>query len=90
MKRHILAEIYHPEEGRRIIPVPLSINFERDRTTKKICLQPKVKRYGLVFDKRAVEKGTGKTYPFGYVRLANSMKCKHKIDLNEGVNLRTL
>ena len=71
MKRHILAEIYHPEEGRRIIPVPLSINFERDRTTKKICLQPKVKRYGLVFDKRAVEKGTGKTYPFGYVRLAN-------------------
>lgn len=55
MKRHIIAEIKDPEKERRNIGVPVSLNFGTNRTTKKMCITPKVKKYGLVFDKRVVK-----------------------------------
>ena len=70
MKQHILAEMYDPQEERKTIDVPLSINFERNRTTKKIRLEPKVKKYGLVFDKRVIktEDCTSRLYGYESVR----------------------
>ena len=49
MKRHILAEIKNPEKERGPTAVPVTINFNTKRTTQKICLTHKVKKYGLVF-----------------------------------------
>ena len=40
MKHHILAELNDPEEDSRTLEVPVSKNFEINRTTKKICLRP--------------------------------------------------
>ena len=40
MKNNILAEIYDPNEERRTIDAPVSVNIERNRTTKKIRLEP--------------------------------------------------
>lgn len=66
MKNNILAEIYDPKEERRIIDAPVSVNFERNRTTKKIRLEPKVKKYGLVFDKRVIKTEDCTSRPYGY------------------------
>lgn len=66
MKRHILSEIHDPEEERTAIPIPVSLNFDTNRTTKKICITDKVKRYGLVFDKRVIDRSTCMSYPYGY------------------------
>lgn len=66
MKKHTLAAIHHPEEERRTTPVPVSLNFDTNRTTKKICIRPKVKRYGLVIDKRVIKPEDCSNRPYGY------------------------
>ena len=65
-KQHILAELYDPDEERKTIPIPVNPNFEKDSTTKKICLTEKVKRYGLVFDKRVIKSDDCSSRPYGY------------------------
>ena len=65
MKRHILADIKDQGEEQRTIAVPLSINFDINRTTKKICLTLKVKKYGLVFDKRVIKTMDCSSRPCG-------------------------
>lgn len=47
--------------------------FQRDQTTKRIRLIEGVKRYGLVFDKRAIDRSTYKSYPFGYSRILDDV-----------------
>ena len=66
MKQHILAEICDPDDERRTIPIPVNANFEKYRTTKKICITDKVKCYGLVFDKRVIDHNTCRSYSYGY------------------------
>lgn len=69
MKQHILAEIYDRDDERRTIPIIANPNFEKNRTTKKICLTDKVKRYGIVFDKRVIKSddcSNCMSYPYGY------------------------
>lgn len=66
MKHHILAEIYDPQDERRTMDVPLSISFERNQTTKKTRLEPKVKKYGLVFNKRVIKTGDRSSRPYRY------------------------
>ena len=34
---------------------------------------PRVKQYGLVFDKRVVEVATRSSYPYGYERIGNEV-----------------
>ena len=34
---------------------------------------PRVKQYGLVFDKRVVEAVTRSSYPYGYERIGNEV-----------------
>ena len=55
MKRHIFAQIKNPGDESQTIAVPVSINMDKNRTTKKVCLTPKVKKYRLVFDKRVIQ-----------------------------------
>ena len=66
MKRHILAEIKNPRDEPQTIAVPVSINMEPNRTTKKICLTPKVKNYRLVFEKRVIQTKDFSSRPYGY------------------------
>ena len=66
MKANILAEIDHPVEERRLIPVTNPNHFKRDNTVKSIKLVEHVKRYGLVFDKRVIYGNSKRSYPFGY------------------------
>ena len=66
MKQHILAEIYDPDDERGTIPIPVNSSFEKDKTTKKICLTNNVKRYGLVFDKRVIKSEDCSSRPYGY------------------------
>ena len=74
MKRHILAEIKDPREDARTITVPVSINFETNRATKKICLTPKVKEYGLVFEKREIKTEDFNSRPYGYEWIGDTLE----------------
>ena len=64
IKDHVLGAL----AGNEIQPiaVPVSINMVTDRTTKKICLTPKEKRYRLVFEKRVVNTKDCTSRPYGY------------------------
>ena len=74
MKRHILAESKDPREDARTITVPVSINFETNRATKKICLTPKVKEYGLVFEKREIKTEDFNSRPYGYEWIGDTLE----------------
>ena len=66
MKKNILSELNDPQEERRVIKVTNPIHFKRDTTNKSIKLVHQVKKYGLVFDKRVIDKESKISYPFGY------------------------
>lgn len=64
IKEHVLGALRGDEI--RPIAVPVSINMVTDRTTKKICLTPKEKKYRLVFEKRVVNTKDCKSRPYGF------------------------
>ena len=66
MKKHIIGAIDSPGKVLEPIAVPVSINMVTDRTTKKICLTPKVKNYRLVFEKRVINPVDCTSRPFGF------------------------
>ena len=74
MKHHILLELNDPEEESRTLAVPVSKNFEINRTTKKVCLRPKVKKYRLVFDKRVVVTEDFSSRPYDYEWISESFE----------------
>ena len=43
--------------------------FDRDQTNKRIRLIEREKQYGLVFDKRVIDRTTRMSYPYGYFRI---------------------
>ena len=47
--------------------------FHRDQTNKRIRLIRREKKYGLVFDKRVIDRTTGKSYPFGHARIRDEV-----------------
>ena len=62
-------ESQYPErvvEQCRTIPITIPDYFERDQVTKKIQLTERVKKYGLVFDKRVIDPATRVSTPYGY------------------------
>jgi len=65
MNENILNELDEPLDERRVMPVPVSDFFERDQTTKKIKLTQRVKKYGLVFDKRVIDRASRVSTPYG-------------------------
>lgn len=68
MQHHIQQELTSPLESRRLMEITIKNYFVTDNTNKTVRLKDLVKVFGVNWDKRVVEKGTGVTYPYGYVR----------------------
>ena len=66
MKENLLEELANPLDQRRNIPVVNPNFFTRDSASKQIRVGPRTKQYGLVFDKRVVDRQTFQSYPYGY------------------------
>ena len=66
MKDNVLAQLETPQESRRSIDVVTPYYFKRDLEKKQIQVVPRVKQYGLVFDKRVVDVVTKASHPYGY------------------------
>ena len=69
LRDNILKELDDPQEERRNITLVDKNFFHRDQTNKRIRLIEREKKYGLVFDKRVVDRATRKSYPYGYARI---------------------
>ena len=46
-----------------------SYYFQRDLEQKRIKVVPRIKQYGLVFDKRVINMDTKSSYPCGYEKI---------------------
>ena len=66
LRQNVLEELVDPQDQRRSIPVTNPYFFTRDAATKRLRVMPRTKSYGLVFDKRVVDRNTFKSYPYGY------------------------
>ena len=69
MLNHIQLELKDPEESKRQLKTTICNHFVRNSKVKNIHLEDMVKVFQVNWDKRVVEKGTGVTYPYGYVRM---------------------
>ena len=72
MMQHIQRELMNPFQCRRVMHIDINNHFVRENTHKPERLQDLVKVFGVNWDKRVVEKGTGKADPYGYVRLGSN------------------
>ena len=61
MKDNILAELENPLD-------------QRDLEQKRIKVVPRIKQYGLVFDKRVIKTDTKSSYPYGYERIGEEVE----------------
>ena len=73
LRDNILKELDDPQEERRNITLVDKNFFHRDQTNKRIRLIKREKKYGLVFDKRVVDRATRKSYPYGYARIQSEV-----------------
>ena len=71
MKENILSELDSPQDSRRNLNTPYY--FKRDLEKKQIQVVPRVKQYGLVFDKRVIDVDTKSSYPYGYERIGDEL-----------------
>ena len=69
MLNHIQLELKDPEESKRQLKTTVFNHFVRNSKVKSIHLEDMIKIFQVNWDKRVVEKTTGVTYPYGYVRL---------------------
>lgn len=74
MKANILKELDEPLQERRQIAIEIPDYFNRDQVTKKIRLIKRVKKYGLVFDKRVIDAATRVSTPYGYNWFGNEVE----------------
>ena len=65
MKDNILSELETPQDSRRALNIVTPYHFRRDFEQKQIRVVPRVKQYGLVFDKRVVDVATKSSHPCG-------------------------
>lgn len=73
LRDNILKELDQPQNVRREIKLVDENFFHRDQTNKQIRLIEREKKYGLVFDKRVIDRTTRKSYPYGYVRIRDEV-----------------
>lgn len=66
MMQHIQQGLANPLHCRRLINIDIKDHFVRDSTDKTVSLKDLVKILGVNWHR---QKGTGITYPYGYVRL---------------------
>ena len=69
MMEHIRKELTDPQEKRRLMEIEIKNHFVRDNKNKTVSLTDLKKIFRINWDKRVVERGTGATYPYGYVRM---------------------
>ena len=65
MKDNILSELETPQDSRRTLNIVTPYHFRRNLEQKQIQVVPRVKQYGLVFDKRVVDVATKSSHPYG-------------------------
>ena len=73
MKDNILSELETPQESRRTLNIVTPYHFRRNLEQKQIQVVPRVKQYGLVFDKRVVDVATKLSHPYGYKRIGDEI-----------------
>ena len=66
MREKLLEELTNPLDQRGNIPVVNPYFFTRNSASKQIRVGPRTKQYGLVFDKRVVDRQIFQSYPYGY------------------------
>ena len=69
MKDNIISELDTEQDSRRNLNIATSYHFRKDLEKKQIQVVPRVKQYGLVFEKRVVDVATKSSYPYGYERV---------------------
>ena len=69
MKDNILAELENPLDHRHPTNVVTPYYFQRDLEQKRIKVVPRIKQYGLIFDKRFINMDTKSTHPYRYERI---------------------
>ena len=69
MMNHIQQELTNPLESRLVMNIEIKNHFVRGNTYETVGLKDLIKVFGVNWDKRVVEKDTGFSYPYGYVRL---------------------
>ena len=73
MKYNIVSELDSPQDSRRNLNIVNPYHFRRDLEKKQIQVVPRVKQYGLVFDKRVLDVDTKSSYPYGYERIEDEV-----------------
>ena len=73
MKDNILSEVETPQDSRRTLNIVTPYHFRRNLEQKQIQVVPRVKQYGLVFDKRVVDVATKLSHPYGYERIGDEI-----------------
>ena len=73
MKQNILDELHIPQDSRRNLNIVTPYHFQRDVEKKQIRVVPRVKQYGLVFDKRVLNTNAV-SYPYGFRRTGDELQ----------------
>ena len=74
MKDNILAELENPPDHRRTTNVVAPYYFQRDLKQKRTKVVPRIKQYGLVFEKRVINTDTKSSYPYRYERVGEEVE----------------
>ena len=73
MKDNILSELNSPQDSHRHLNITTPHYFKQDLEKKQIQVVPRMKQYGLVFDKRVIHVATKSSYPYGYERIGDEL-----------------
>ena len=73
MKDNIVSELDTPQDSRRTLNIVTPYHFRRDLEQKQIQVVPRMKQYGLVFDKRVIDVATRSSYLYGYERIGDEV-----------------
>lgn len=70
MLTHIQTELQDPQEKKRQLQATIFNHFVRNGKVKSIHLEDMIKIFQVNWDKRVVDRTTGITYPYGYIRFS--------------------
>ena len=74
VKDNILTELENPFDHRRTTNVVTPCYFQWDLEQKRIKVVPRIKQYGLAFDKRVMDTVTKSSHPYGYERIGEEVE----------------
>ena len=69
MLTHIQKELQDPQTQKRRLKTTIFNHFVRNSKVKSIHLEDMIKIFQVNWDKRVVDRSTGTTFPYGYVRV---------------------